>query len=459
MKELLRKLPSVEKILEKLSIPPQWDLPRPFIVYIVREVINSRREEILAGKSDSSLISVEEIQKDILEKIKIKHHSRIKRVVNATGVIIHTNFGRAIFSKQMAGKIAELASGYCSLEYDLIKGERGQRGVYVQEALCHLTSAEDALVVNNNAAAVLLILDTFAKGKEVIISRGELIEIGGGFRLPKVLEKSGAILKEVGCTNRTHPTDYIEAINENTAFILKAHQSNFAIKGFTAQTSLKELVEIAHRHNLPLIYDFGFGCMPQHQEAFPGFEHTVKDCLEEGVDLVSFSGDKLFGGPQCGVILGKKELIQKMRKNQLLRAIRIDKLSLFALQLVVDEYFKSVEGMDISTVKILKLSPTELRKKALKLKKLIGKIDGICKMEIFEDESMIGGGSSPVGIKSPVLAIKPAKMTVNELEKQLRWAETPIIARIKEDYLIFDPRTLLTGDELIIANTLVAIFG
>ncbi len=336
---LLRSIPSVDRVLADQSLMSLREKYSEEIIKSgVRRALDLLREQIRLGNVTEQDCAMESIIGRISRYLEQRVGPRLKVVINATGVIVHTNLGRSPLSERVISRIADIAGSYSNLEYDLEQGGRGDRNSHLRRLMEELTGAEAALVVNNNAAAVLLALSTLANGKEVVVSRGELIEIGGSFRIPDVMVQSGAILREVGTTNRTHPKDYLKAINPNTALILKVHPSNYHIAGFTREVSLEELVAISREQGIPCMMDLGSGCLIDlRRYGLPG-EITVQEALAQGVDVVSFSGDKLLGGPQAGILAGRRDLVEQMRTNQLARALRLDKLTMAALEAVLAEY-------------------------------------------------------------------------------------------------------------------------
>lgn len=368
-------------------------------------------------------------------------------VINATGVVIHTNLGRSILPKEAIDHVIEVSSHYSNLEYDLKEGKRGKRYIHIIDAVKRLINVESALVVNNNAGAVFLCLNTLAKDKEVIVSRGELVEIGGSFRIPDVMLNSGAILREVGTTNKTHLSDYENAINENTALLLKVHQSNFRIIGFTKEISIEELVSVGKKKGIPIMVDLGSGCFIDLKKYGLTYEPTVQEVLSQGADIVTFSGDKLLGSAQAGFIVGKSYLIEKIAKNPLMRALRVDKMTLAALEATLRLYLDEQEAIKkIPTLKMILENPEDIRKRALKISRLLKK-EGIF-TEVKEDISMPGGGSLPeIGIKTYVVTLNPQIIPQpQDFAKKLRYGEPPIIVRIKDDLILFDARTIQEGE-------------
>jgi L-seryl-tRNA(Ser) seleniumtransferase len=368
----------------------------------------------------------------------------LKSVINATGVVVHTNLGRSILSRKAIERVAEAAGSYSNLEYDIPAGERGKRHVHVEGILTRLTGVEAATAVNNNAAAVLLCLNSIARGKEVIVSRGELVEIGGSFRVPDVMERSGAKLCEVGTTNKTHLKDYEKAINENTGLLLKVHTSNYKIVGFTKEVEPDELVKLGRKHNLPVMWDLGSGSFVDLSTYGAGGEPTVQQAANSGVDVLTFSGDKLPGGPQAGMILGKKTWIDPIRSNPLARALRIDKLTLAALDATLSQYLDMDRAVrDIPTLWMLTQPLSEIERKAELLSSGIKALAGALSVTIQDDTSQSGGGALPMGkFPTRTVCIRHERMSANKIESALRLNKPHIIARIKEGMVVFDPRTL-----------------
>jgi L-seryl-tRNA(Ser) seleniumtransferase len=447
--KLLASLPPVDEIL-KSERGLQWQeiYPRRYVLKAIREIIEGKRQAIL--KDELKEIEMDVILKEVQKRIaKLSEFSLIP-VINATGVVIHTNLGRSVLSEEILENVKKVACGYSNLEYDLEKGERGKRYSHIQRLLNEITGAESSLIVNNNAAAVFVCLTAIAKGKEVIVSRGELVEIGGSFRVPDVMSSSGAILREVGTTNKTHLHDYERAINENTALLLKVHQSNFRTIGFTKQVEIDELAALGRKHNIPVMFDLGSGCLIDLKPYGIHIEPTVQDIVKSGCDIVTFSGDKLLGGPQGGLIIGKSELIEKIAKNPLMRAVRIDKLTLSAFEAVLMHYLDEDKAKkEVPTLKMLLQDVSEIKARAKKIAvKLHREIkEDIAYIEVMADSSQSGGGALPeIEFKTFVVAIKPKKLSVNKLEERLRHGSPPIIARIKEDALIIDARTVRNAE-------------
>ena len=459
---LYKMIPKVDQILEDEVIKNLLEKnSKNLVMESIHEELNNIIMNISNG-CDKSLISnkienlIENIQKNLLNK-KI---FCLRKVINASGVVIHTNLGRSVLNDEILENVKNISVGYSNLEYDLEKGERGSRYSHLSEIIKKITGAEDCMVVNNNAAAVMLILSTMAKGKNVITSRSELVEIGGSFRIPDVCRESGAELKEIGTTNKTHLSDYENAIDENTSAFFKVHQSNFKILGFTESVSSFELNELKEKYNIPIIEDLGSGVLIDLSKYGLCHEPTVQECIKNGVDVVSFSGDKLLGGVQAGIIVGKKEYIQKMKKNQLTRALRVDKFTLSALESVFSYYIdEEVAVSKIPTLKMLTISIEKLNEKAEKLIEYIGKSSEF-EFEIININSEVGAGSLPTQ-KLPSKAIKiiSKSYTENELEQKLRCYKIPIIARIYKGNLILDVRTIFENEFYIIKEAIESLIG
>lgn len=441
--ELLLSLPSVDEVL-KSRHGQGWleSCPRRYVLAAIRDVIDLRRKEILDGTAGDA--SIEDMASDI--EIKIQRASRVslRPVINATGIVIHTNLGRSALSEGAAENVKRIATGYSNLEYDLDAGMRGKRYSHIKRLLREITGAEDGFAVNNNAAAVLLCLSSLAKGREVIVSRGELVEIGGSFRIPDVMAYSGAVLREVGATNKTHMHDYEDAFNDNTAMVLKVHQSNYRIIGFTEDVSIERLISFGHSREIPVMYDLGSGCLMDLRPYNIHSEPLVQDIVRSGADLVTFSGDKLLGGPQAGIIVGKKELIEKIQKNPLTRAVRIDKLTLAALEAVLMEYVDEDKAKKkIPTLRMLTENRQDIKARAKKICAILKRDIKDAAIDLREDSSQAGGGALPEkDFLTFVVSIRPEKISVNDLEERLRRGEVPIISRIKDGCLLLDARTI-----------------
>lgn len=458
-----RLIPKVDKLMDSDEIKRLCsNCGREYVLESVRIVTENLREFINNSDNEEEISKmISSVTEDIERDIKSYTSYRMKRVVNATGTILHTNLGRAVISNEAADRIKELVTGYSNLEYDLEAGARGSRYSNFEKIVTKITGAQAAMAVNNNAAAVLLVLSALAKGGEVVVSRGELVEIGGSFRVPDVMAQSGGNLIEVGTTNKTHLYDYENAINERTAALLKVHTSNYKIVGFTESVPLEELAELAHRHGIPLIEDIGSGVLVDLSRYGLTYEPTVQASLKAGADIVCFSGDKLLGGPQAGIIVGKKSIIDKIKKHPLTRALRIDKFTAVALEYVFHQYIDEERAVNgIPVLRLILRDSDDIKNRAEALRdRLAPEIGKSCEIMAVSCESQIGGGSLPLErINSYALSVKPLNMTTASLEFQLRHMETPIIGRVVNDNFIMDLRTVLEGEEEIIFNALKKIF-
>ncbi len=443
-KQLLCALPKIDEALAGLA-DKMVSIPAQLAKIAVRQCIDAERQRILKGDPDCTLLSREQWDERLLAAITIKNQMNLRRIINGTGVVIHTNLGRSVLSAPIVDAIQQAGAHYTNLEYDLVSGKRGSRYSLVEEIICDLTGAEAALVVNNNAAAVLLALDTLANGKEVIVSRGQLVEIGGSFRIPDVIAKSGAHLVEVGATNRTHLVDYEKVINEATALLLKVHTSNFRVIGFTSEVSAEELVALARIKGLPVMEDLGSGCLVDLSSFGLPKEPTVQEIVKAGVDVITFSGDKLLGGPQAGLIVGRQEFIDRIKRNPLNRALRIDKFTLASLEAVLRNYYDLDQVLTkIPTLRML-TQPVDLIKKRAKrlMLKIHASIQATCGMSLMPTVSRVGGGAMPEhGLPSWAVAFRPVNMPISALEKGLRKLAIPIIGKIEDDSLLLDMRTI-----------------
>jgi L-seryl-tRNA(Ser) seleniumtransferase len=458
---LLRAIPQVDEVLQWLS--SDTNAPMFLVKQSVREELETLRQNILAGKKiGKNDLSEKKLVVQIHKRLQAKQEPNFKRVINATGVVIHTNLGRSILPDSAREALVAAGTRYSNLEFDLATGKRGSRYSLVEERLCDLTGAEAALVVNNNAAAVLLVLDTLAKGREVIVSRGQLVEIGGSFRVPDVMAKSGAKLVEVGATNRTHLKDYEDAVSDETSMLLKVHASNFKMVGFTKEVLAEELVDLGSRYELLVMEDLGSGCLMDMSRYGLRKEQTVQETVKAGVDVVTFSGDKLLGGPQAGLIVGKHNIIDRIKRNQLNRALRIDKFTLAALETVLRLYYDHETVVSrIPTLVMLTASPAIMDRRAKRLARRVKKsLAEKCRIAVKVTGSLVGGGALPEeDIESRAVVLEPLDRTVNELEKNLRMNPLPVIGRIEEGRYILDMRTVGDDEVPLIANILGQIFG
>jgi L-seryl-tRNA(Ser) seleniumtransferase len=457
----LRHLPGVDHLLEKARQDDRFtDVPRQVLTHAIRTVLNDLRQGILNGLTtgfdDTTILS------ETAAHCRRKLAPKLVPLINATGVVLHTNLGRALLCEDALANIQTIASSYSNLELNLATGKRGLRYTAVEELICELTGAEAAMAVNNNAGAVLLALNTLAQGTEVVVSRGELVEIGGSFRVPDVMAKSGCRLKEVGTTNRTHLKDYAQAITDATGMLLKVHASNYRIQGFTASVSLRELTNLGSTHRIPVMEDLGSGTLVDFSAYGLPDEPLVSDSVAAGTDVVTFSGDKLLGGPQAGIIAGKKQAIDRIRANPLTRALRIDKLTLAALEATLRLYRDESRAVrEIPTLRMLAQSFEDTCRQAAILEKLMkaacGPKDDIRLMDL---ESRPGGGSFPdMTLPTRCVTLVPAHMTVSALERRMRLSTPAIIARIENNRYILDPRTIQPGQESIISSTLETILA
>jgi len=459
--ELLRQIPSVDNLLLQPRLAALAKrVDRNLVVEVARAALSDLRARI-AGETNFTAVSldaasVEEFIAAAVERILSRS---LQPVINATGVILHTNLGRAPLGEAVVEEFRRTATQYSNLEYDLEAGARGKRDVHTAELLTRLTGAEAAIVVNNCAAAVLVTLAALAHGGEVIVSRGELIEIGDGFRIPEIMEQSGAILREVGTTNRTRLADYENAIHEKTRLLLRVHPSNFTVTGFTDKPSLEDLVGLSQRSGLPLVEDLGSGCLVDLTECGIA-EPTVRRSVEAGVGIVTFSADKLLGGPQAGILAGKKELITRVRRHPLFRALRVDKLTIAALEITLGAYLRAA-WEEIPAMRMIRMSFQEVRRRAENLIRELRPelpLDEV-EIDVVDSTSLVGGGSTPAqSLPSKVIRIASARYSAAKLEQRLRRAPAGVslIGRVEDDRLILDLRTVLPEQEPLLIKTLAA---
>jgi L-seryl-tRNA(Ser) seleniumtransferase len=484
--QLLRSLPSIERLLERpLASHLSAALGRERVRDLLREVTDELREEVRSQESevgsqkpsdsrlqtrdfrlstpDSGLPTPDflmvEVERRLEARAAASAQPSLRRVINATGVILHTNLGRAPLAHQAIEALAEIASHYSNLEYDLKSGERGRRETHCQGLLARLAGSEAAVVANNNAAAVLLVLNTLAEGGEVIVSRGELIEIGGSFRIPDVMEKSGAILREVGTTNRTRIADYERAINERTRLILRVHPSNYRIIGFTERPAAREIADLARRRRLPSFEDLGSGCLLDLSPYGVRDEPVVSDSLAAGISVVSFSGDKMLGGPQAGIIAGSREVIDRVSKNPLMRALRVDKATYATLEATLQLYERGIAREEVPVIRAIATTREELAGRAARLVGLIARFsNGTFNASLEDGSSVIGGGSAPeVKLPTVLIALEQEGVSASLLEEHLRCSEIPIITRTERDRVMIDLRTVVAEEEAMILDAIVAL--
>ncbi|MDD7183403.1 L-seryl-tRNA(Sec) selenium transferase [Peptostreptococcus porci] len=455
-RSLFAKLPSVDEILNEREIEEVFaKIPRNTVVDSVREAIEYYRKKIIS-LDDRAVENFELSNEDVVNRaIFLSNKSfelSLKKVINATGIVVHTNLGRSLLSESIKDELWDAASRYSNLEYDIEKGARGSRYSHLTDMIKKITGAEDVLVVNNNAAAVLLVLSTLAKGGEAIVSRGELVEVGGAFRIPSIMALSGSTLVEVGATNKTHYSDYEDAINENTKVLMKVHTSNYRIVGFSESVSLEEMREMGDKYDIPVVEDLGSGVFVDLSKYGMTYEPTVNDSLKKGVDIVSFSGDKMLGGPQAGIIVGKKKYIEKMKKNQLTRALRVDKMTIAALEATLRLYLDEERAVkEIPTLRMLTYTIDEIEEKAKKLYnqirvRLENSNCGLSeRLELYIERCVgqVGGGSMPTEeLDSFAVVIKTKDMSLNKFEEALRLSKSHIIARVYDEKYVLDCRTI-----------------
>jgi len=445
---LLKSIPKVDKFINNKKFN---GFSKSLITKLSKELIVNLREDILNNKIDA--INEEELIQNVINKYNLLISPSLQSVINATGIIVHTNLGRSLINEESFNKAMKVATSYNNLEYDLEKGKRGERYSHIVKTLQALTGCEDAIVVNNNASAVFLVLNTFCKNKEAVVSRGELVEIGGSFRVPDVMSQSGAILKEIGTTNKTHPKDYRNAVNENTSMLMKVHKSNYTIEGFTSEVPYEEVVEIAKEKNVIDYYDMGSGHMIDLPFNLDQAEPSILKIMQYNPSLLSFSGDKLLGSVQAGVIIGKKELIAEIKQNQLLRMLRVDKITLALLEDNLTSYLENRLD-DIPTLKMLNTSVIELEKRARSLKEAI---NDICECEVIHTQTLIGGGTTPnKKIPTVALSISYKNYKANKIEQMFR--KENLITRIENEKVLIDFRSIKENEIYKIEAIITKVF-
>jgi L-seryl-tRNA(Ser) seleniumtransferase len=445
MQDMLRALPKVDRVLEWPEIADLLpEHPRPEVLTAVRNTLDSLRQQA-AGDLSGELPVRSGIVAMITAELERRTSCSLRPVINGTGVVVHTNLGRSPLAEQAEQAIREVAAGYSNLEFDLVSGERGTRYSHVEGLIRELTGAEAALAVNNNAAAVMLALSSLAQGREVIVSRGELVEIGGSFRIPDVMRQSGATLVEVGTTNRTHPRDYRSALSPNTSLLLKVHTSNFAIVGFTAETTVAQLAEIGREAAIPVVLDAGSGCLIDLAPYGIGGEPTIGQYLAAGADLVTFSGDKLLGGPQAGIIAGRRDLLEPIKRHPLLRAVRIDKLTLAALEATLRLYRDERQALAaIPTLRMLTVAPEALSRRGDRIIRHFRRtLPPTTTLIKHQGESSAGGGSFPLlQLPTTLIEVRIAGASPQQIETALRRGALPVVGRINRDRFLLDIRTI-----------------
>ena len=457
--EELRRLPSIDALLQTEAAKSlRQAIGAEQLTSLARRVTDELRQEILGRGSesishdpdDARVALLKEAERRLVTAHQSESASRLRHVINATGVILHTNLGRAPLSEAARRAITEVASGYCTLEYDVAEGTRGRRGGSVEDLLAHLTGAEAALVVNNCAAAALIVLSVLARDGETIVSRGELVEIGGDFRVPDVMAQSGTHMVEIGTTNRTRLSDYRKALSEQTRLIMRVHTSNYRIVGFTRTPSLRELADLAHNAGLILYEDAGSGALVDFTEYEITGEPVIRGCIADGADVVSFSGDKLVGGPQAGLIVGRATFIERMRSHPLYRALRADKLRYAALEVTLNAYSRDASVREVPVHRLIALSSQEIEQRAealvQRLRRPAG--EGDLQVEIVAGESAIGGGAAPTSpFPTLLISLTHNRLSPNQLEAALRDSDPPVIARIVDDRVLLDLRTVFPNEE------------
>jgi L-seryl-tRNA(Ser) seleniumtransferase len=447
---ILRQLPSVDVLAQRcVEAKGNTTLSRLLLVEAVRDVLERKRRDIVSATTPDALSAIEvgpeALVAEVTDWLARTHAPHFRRVINAAGVILHTNLGRALLSRAAVDNVALLASHYSNLEYDLARGERGSRYVAVVGLLQRLTGAEDALVVNNNAAAVFLALQALAAGREVVVSRGELIEIGGAFRIPDIMRSSGAILHEVGTTNKTHVGDYREAISERTALLLKVHTSNYRIVGFTEAVSREALVKLGAAHHLPVMEDLGSGNLIDLTAYGLDQEPTVSEVVRAGVDVVTFSGDKLLGGPQAGLIVGKKNYVEVLKRHPLNRAVRLDKMTLAALEATLRHYLDPKAAVqEIPTLRMLTAPLSEVQRRARRLfRRLRGTLPSGWSITVETAVAQVGAGALPLTqVPTSVLAVQSQSVSAAEIERRFRGGRPAVLGRIQQNTFLLDMRTV-----------------
>lgn len=480
MSTLFRHLPAVDQCLAALAAdtvrigktaqPVLQGVPRPLVKDLVNSFLDLVREEIRAGAfSDEAQLSLTALYPRMLAFVRQGAKPRFRRVLNGTGVVVHTNMGRSLLAREAVAAVAEAAAHYSNLEFDLATGERGSRYSHVEALLCRLTGAEAALVVNNNAAAVLIVLDTLCKGREVIVSRGQLVEIGGSFRIPEVMAKSGCILREVGATNRTHLRDYEAAIGSETAALMKVHTSNFRQVGFVKEVPLGELKTLASTFGLPVIEDLGSGSLMRFEaDGLPG-EPSASEAIADGADVVTFSGDKVLGGPQAGIIVGRREFIERIKKNPLNRALRIDKLTVAALEATLRLYLDpELAKAGVPTLAMMTRPLSSLRAQASRLAGLLRKhlsasLDGRLDVAVRRGVSRVGGGAFPeADLPTELVALglnEGSRLSIDGLRQALLATDPPLVGRVEDGAFCLDPRTLDISEHALVLDALRQALG
>jgi len=450
MQNILRNLPSVNELLERPQLKSLVDrVSHNVVVSGVRTFLDNMRGEIQCATAEMKVPTPSELAERIANWISTQDQPKLRPVVNATGILLHTGLGRAPMASEAVQAMKEIGAGYASLEVDLESGERSQRILAVEKLLRELTGAEAAAIVNNNAAATLLTLTALGKDREVVVSRGQLIEIGGSFRLPDVMTSSGARLHEIGTTNKTRISDYAAAINENTAALMNVHTSNFLVVGFTEQATLAELVALGAKRRIPVIDDIGSGALIDFAKYGVANEPIASKSIQDGADVVLFSGDKLLGGPQCGIIVGRRNYIDKIAKHPMMRAMRVDKTTLAALAATLRLYRDTDRAeKSVPLLSLLSTSIENLKNRAERLAPQLAATSAISEAEPVEDQAMLGGGSMPSQlIPTWCVAVRPANASVENLAKSLRTTTPAVFGRVQQDRLLFDMRSVFPNQD------------
>ncbi len=455
---LLRQIPSIDRLLAAAPLQSlTGDCPHVLLREAAQQAVAELRQALLDASSDTPDVAPETVAARAAELAKIAVRPSLRRVINITGTLLHTNLGRAPLCATALQAVNDVSSGYSNLEYDLDAGKRGKRFTHVEQLICRLTGAEAAHVVNNNAGAVLLALSALAGGKKALVSRGELIEIGGSFRIPDIMAAGGTHMVEVGTTNKTHLEDYRRAIDADTSLILKVHTSNYRVLGFTEAVTGTELAELAHKHGLPVLEDLGSGLLLDLTPFGLPREPTVREVLANNIDLVTFSGDKLLGGPQAGIIVGRKEIVDQLRKHPMARALRLDKMTLAALEATLQLYLDPDKAFrELPTLRLLATSADTLKERCEQLlPRFTATLGDLADITMTKATAPVGGGALPLAEMSGwVLVCQPRSLSLNRLAGNLRQAEVPVIGRIQDDQLYIDPRTLAIEDEELLLQTL-----
>ncbi len=455
---ILRRLPAVDRLLNESAMHELVShIPHLLLVEAAQQTVSELRQQVLAGEFPELSLPAVAARAAILARGKTE--PALRPVLNATGTLLHTNLGRAPLAPAALEAVTAVARGYSNLEFDLVSGERGHRYNHIEELLTRLTGAEAATVVNNNAGAVLLALSALAKGKEAIVSRGEMIEIGGAFRVPDVMAAGGVLLREVGTTNKTHLRDYREAIGESTGLLLKIHTSNYRIVGFTAAVSAAELVGLGHEYGLPVMEDLGSGMLLDLSPFGLPREPTVAETVAAGVGVVTFSGDKLLGGPQAGLIVGRRAEIEKIRKHPMARALRSDKLTLAALEATLRLYLDPQRALvEIPVLRMLAVSPAELKSRSRRLaRRIAAEVKETAHIEVITETSTVGGGALPLTeLPGFAVAVSPQNLSVQALAVRLRTGQPPLVCRLQEGRLLLNLRTVARSEENALVHALTA---